>query len=96
MGKITYTKRDLWLAYKTYLQASPRSKTIHVTIEMEVDRNEFVASRLVGESFNQEDFEKAEPLFEPEYTEHVSSLVWTEVVEKLSDLHGSITIKEEA
>jgi len=69
-------------------------KKIKVSIEMEVDRNEFIASRLVGTDYDAS-FRGVENMDTEQLNDLVYTSAWVEVRDKITDLHSSITIKEE-
>ena len=69
-------------------------KTIKVTIEMEVDRNAFIASRLLGTDYDSS-FRGVENMDTEELNDLVYTSAWVEVRDKITDLHESITINEE-
>ena len=73
--------------YKSY------PKTIKVTLEMEINRNEYIASRLVGADYDPS-FEGVENMGTEELNNLVWSAVWSETSAQITDLNKSITVKE--
>ena len=69
-------------------------KQIEVTVKLDVDRNDFIASRLQGENADPS-FSKAEKMNTKELNDLVWSTVWATAATKLKGIDDSITIKEE-
>ena len=81
-------KRKRKRTYRSY------EKQIEVTVKLEVDRNDFIASRLQGENADRS-FSQAEEMNTKELNDLVWSTVWATAATKLKGIDDSITIKEE-
>ncbi|HIG57806.1 MAG TPA: hypothetical protein EYQ21_00180 [Flavobacteriales bacterium] len=69
-------------------------KQIEVIVKLEVDRNDFIASRLQGENADPS-FSQAKEMNTKELNDLVWSTVWSKAATKLKGIDDSITIKEE-
>ena len=71
-----------------------KEKTIAVTLNLEVDRNEFTASRLIGSDIDPA-FRGVDKLSTKEWNDLVWATVKSTVSDLLSDMLHSITLNED-
>ena len=74
---------------KTKKRKPSHQKTIPVTIKLVVDRNEFIASRTIGEDIDPS-FRNVEGMTAQEVNELVYATVWVEAIHSLRNMHESV------